>query len=87
MELGYVGQWWLPEDDTHAVPGELTLSKGEPARLDLQAPLSKGLPGTRLPVVLGTSARGEVLTLTDVSSHGISRTNTRKLDHEVLRDP
>jgi hypothetical protein len=86
VETRYVGQWWLPQDDTRTVPGELTLIKGEPARLDLQAPLSDGLPATRLPVVLGTSARGEVVTLTDVTSHGISRTNTRKLDHEVLRE-
>lgn len=86
MDSRYVGTWWLPADETRVVPGELTLGNGEPARLELQGALSNGDPTAKVPVVLGVSTRGEVLTLAGASSLGLSRTYTRKLDYEVQRE-
>lgn len=86
MDSRYVGQWWVPDAASSRVAGELTITPGQPALLELQEPLSDGLPTSTLDVVLGSSTHGEVLTLADVGSLGISRASTRKLDHEVMRE-
>src|SRR5258708_2109721 len=80
------GAWWLPEQPDVKFGGELRIDQHSAPRLDLEHVIADGDPDRSYPIVLGTTSKGEPVTLESAQQFGSSSVFSNRIGETIKRE-